>query len=127
MGPVARDARGTLRGAEAVIYKDLTATLLAQELGAHALLLLTDVAAVVDNFGTGDATPIDRASPEALRRLTSPGSMGPKVDAACRFVERGGAMAAIGSLTDALGLLAGSAGTIVTATGTYPSMSTMVQ
>ena len=116
--PVVADEEGGFRGVEAVVDKDLTAALLAQEVGADALLLLTDVAAVQDGYGTQDARPIRRATPAQLRgRLRAgafpAGSMGPKVEAACRFAAATGGMAAIGCLDDAQALLDGSAGTIV--------------
>ena len=114
--PVTRDAAGFLRGAEAVVDKDLTAALLARALHADALLLLTDVDCVQDQYGTQQARPIRLATPGVLRALRFPaGSMGPKVDAACRFVEATGAMAAIGRLDDAEALLYRKAGTIVAA------------
>jgi len=112
--PVVADASGALRGVEAVVDKDLTAALLASATGADALLLLTDVDAVVDGFGTPDARPIRHASPPQLRARSFPaGSMGPKVEAACRFVEATGGTAAIGRLDAAEALLGGTAGTIV--------------
>jgi carbamate kinase len=112
--PVCRDAEGHLHGIEAVIDKDLTAALLARELGADALLLLTDVDAVETDFGTDHARPIRHTSPVALRAGAFPaGSMGPKVDAACRFVEATGNRAMIGRLEDASQLLAGSKGTLI--------------
>ena len=114
--PVTRDAGGFLRGAEAVVDKDLTAALLGRALCADALLLLTDVDCVQDQYGTQQARPIRLATPSVLRALRFPaGSMGPKVDAACRFVEATGAMAAIGRLDDAEALLYRKAGTIVAA------------
>jgi len=114
--PVTRDAAGFLRGAEAVVDKDLTAALLARALHADALLLLTDVDCVQDQYGTQQARPIRLATPSVLRALQFPaGSMGPKIDAACRFVEATGAMAAIGRLDDAEALLYRKAGTIVAA------------
>lgn len=114
--PVTRDITGTLRGVEAVVDKDLTATLLAQEIDADALLLLTDVAAVQDGYGTPDARPIHQATTAELRaRFFPAGSMGPKIEAVCRFVERTGKMAAIGQLADAQALLDRKAGTIITA------------
>ncbi len=113
--PVSRSGSGHLHGAEAVVDKDLTAALLARDLGADAVLLLTDVAAVETGFGHDDAKPIRRSSPSALRSEDfAPGSMGPKVEAACRFVESTGRVAAIGRLEDAVGLLDGTAGTRVT-------------
>jgi carbamate kinase len=115
--PVVRDDTGALRGVEAVVDKDLTAALLARDLAADALVILTDVDAVEDGYGTPQARPIHRATPQELRARTFPaGSMGPKVEAACRFVEATGGMAAIGRLGDAEALLAGKAGTIVVPT-----------
>src|SRR5207302_10583641 len=66
--PVVRDAAGTLHGAEAVVDKDLTAALLARALGADALLLLTDIAAVQDALRTAPARPLRRGPPAVLRR-----------------------------------------------------------
>ncbi len=118
--PVVADDEGGLRGVEAVVDKDLTAALLAEEIGADALLLLTDVPAVLDGYGTAGARPIRRVTPAQLRgRLAAgafaAGSMGPKVEAACRFAAATGGMAAIGRLDDAQVLLDGTAGTIVQA------------
>ena len=114
--PVIRDAAGNLRGVEAVVDKDLTASLLAHEIDADALLLLTDVAAVQDGYGGPAAKPIHQATPAELRGRSFPaGSMGPKIEAVCRFVERTGKMAAIGQLADAQALLDHKAGTIITA------------
>jgi carbamate kinase len=113
--PVVRQSDGDLTGVEAVIDKDLTAALLAEALKADMLLLLTDVPNVVDGYGTLHAQSIGWTSASDLRALDfAAGSMGPKVEAACRFVERTGGQAAIGRLTDAAALLAGDVGTIVT-------------
>lgn len=113
--PVMKDGTGQLRGVEAVVDKDLTASLLARSLDADALLLLTDVTAVQDGYGTPQARVIHRATPAELRARPFPaGSMGPKIEAVCRFVEATGRPAAIGQLSDAQALLAGEAGTIVT-------------
>jgi carbamate kinase len=112
--PVVADDSGALRGVEAVVDKDLTAALLARAVDADALLLLTDVDAVADRFGTPDARPIRQATPGELRARSFPaGSMGPKVEAACRFVEATGRMAAIGRLDAAEALLRREAGTVV--------------
>jgi carbamate kinase len=112
--PVTRGSDGALRGVEAVIDKDLAAALLARQLGADALLILTDVANVETGFGTPEARPIGHTTTDELRRLTFPaGSMGPKVDAACRFVEATGKPAMIGRITDAVEVLAGTCGTVV--------------
>jgi len=107
-------ANGHLHGVEAVVDKDPTASLLARELDADALLLLTDVAAIQDGYGTPQARPIRRATPAELRARAFPaGSMGPKVEAVCRFVDATGKPAAIGQLGDAQALLAGQAGTLI--------------
>ena len=112
--PVVRGADGRLRGAEAVIDKDLGAALLGRELGADALLVLTDVDGVEDGFGTPEATLLGRVTVAELRARSFPrGSMGPKVDAACRFVEATGRPAMIGKLEDAVDLLDGTRGTFV--------------
>lgn len=112
--PVVRDEDGRLRGIEAVIDKDRTAALLAELLDADALLLLTDVAAVEVGYGTPSARAIRRTSVEELRRRDFPaGSMGPKVEAACDFVQATGHLAAIGRLEDAEALLLGSKGTAI--------------
>jgi carbamate kinase len=114
--PVAASADGSLVGIEAVIDKDLTAALLAERLGVAQLLLLTDVPAVERDWGTPQARPIQRTTPQELRRLDfAPGSIGPKVEAACRFVERTGGTAAIGSLDQAAAVARGDAGTQVVA------------
>jgi carbamate kinase len=118
--PVIRDDNGQLRGVEAVVDKDLTSAVLAEALDADVLLVLTDVPAVMADFGTPDQRPVLRATPAGLRALNPPaGSMGPKVDAVCRFVELTGGTAAIGSLDDAAAILRGEAGTIVTPSGQY--------
>jgi carbamate kinase len=112
--PVVRGDDGRIRGAEAVIDKDLGAALLARQLDADALMLLTDVDGVEVGFGTPDSTLIRHANPSGLRAGSFPaGSMGPKVDAACRFVEATGRRAMIGRLQDAVELLQGSRGTTV--------------
>ncbi len=114
--PVVRRADGSLVGVESVIDKDRASGLLARELKADAFLMLTDVDAVYRGWGTAAAEPIRRATPASLRRLEfDPGSMGPKVEAACEFVARTGAVAGIGTLDGAAAILAGEAGTQVTA------------
>lgn len=112
--PVLIDANGTTSGAEAVIDKDETAAMLARELGADALVILTDVENVQLEFGLPGARAIGRTTPSALRSVSfASGSMGPKVDAACRFVELTGKPAMIGALGDVQGLLDRSCGTII--------------
>jgi len=112
--PVVAEA-GRLVGVEAVIDKDLTAALLAEELGADELVILTDVPHVERDWGTPAARAIGRASAAELRQLSfAAGSMGPKIEAACRFVERTGCEAVIGSLGDLAAVAHGDAGTRVT-------------
>ena len=118
--PVIRNTHGKLQGVEAVIDKDLTAAVLAEDLEADALLILTDVNGVYTGYGTPHAKQIPRATPDTLRALGLPaGSMGPKVEAVCRFVELTGDMAAIGRLQDATHIIQGTAGTIITPGGSY--------
>jgi carbamate kinase len=110
--PVDVDASGTVRGVEAVIDKDRSAALLAALLDADVLLLLTDVPAVVSDWGTAFARPLRHVTPDELRMLSfEPHSMGAKVAAAARFVERTGKRAAIGAVADATSVLVGEAGT----------------
>ncbi|MGQ0432472.1 MAG: carbamate kinase [Microthrixaceae bacterium] len=112
--PVVTDDAGGLRGVEAVVDKDLSAALLAKQLDADALLLLTDVDAVYAGWGSSHQRPIRETRPALLRPLDlAAGSIGPKVEAACRFAEGGGRFAAIGALGDAAAILRGEAGTIV--------------
>jgi carbamate kinase len=112
--PVTIDGAGTMRGVEAVIDKDLTAALLARRLGADLLLMLTDVEAVQLDWGTERARPLRAATPQQLRELDfAPGSMAPKVEAACRFVEATGGRAAVGALAEAERIVRGDAGTQV--------------
>ncbi len=92
-----------LCGVEAVIDKDLTAAILARDVGADTLIIATDVPAVMVGFGTPDARPLGRVTPAELREHAAAGqfargSMGPKVEAALRFVEGGGKRAVITSL-----------------------------
>jgi carbamate kinase len=117
--PVVVDPEGALRGVEAVIDKDRTAALLAEAIGADALLLLTDVSAVWTPWRDPAGRAIRTATPSALRAISfapsGQGSIGPKVEAACDFVERSGRFAAIGALEDASAILLGRAGTRVRA------------
>ncbi|MCC6236348.1 MAG: carbamate kinase [Dehalococcoidia bacterium] len=117
--PVYLDERGASFGVEGVVDKDLTSALLARELGADALLLLTDVDAVHLDWGSARARRVRYASPAALRAVAfEPGTMAPKVEAACRVAEATGRTAYIGSLDDAAQLLEGTAGTAVSASAT---------
>ncbi|MDA0634108.1 carbamate kinase [Nonomuraea sp. MCN248] len=124
--PVIRDQNGRLTGVEAVVDKDLTASVLAEALECDAFLSLTDVPRVLRDHGTPRESEIAHTTPYELRTLDLPaGSMGPKVEAACRFVEHTGDMAAIGRLDQAERILAGEAGTIVTPSARWPLTSTL--
>ena len=104
-----------LVGVEAVIDKDLASALLARDLRADALAIVTDVDAVYEGWGTPEQRAIRRATPEALAETEfAADSMGPKVRAACSFVEETGGLAVIGSIGDTPALLRGEAGTVVT-------------
>jgi carbamate kinase len=112
--PVVVDEEGRLKGVEAVIDKDLAGELLARSLGANFLLMLTDVSGVYERWGSPDQRLIERTTPDELRRLPfAAGSIGPKVEAACRFVEATDGIAAVGALDRALETVAGTAGTTV--------------
>lgn len=116
--PVAVDPEGRLRGVEAVIDKDLGAAVLARDLAADVLLIATDVPHVVLGWGTPEAESLGTVTVAELRGYAAEGhfasgSMGPKVDAACRFVERGGERAVITSLSHITDALDGAAGTVV--------------
>jgi carbamate kinase len=103
-----------LTGVEAVIDKDLASAALAAAVQADALLIVTDVDAVYLDWGTPDQRAIARATPAELSAHSfADGSMGPKVLAACEFVEQTGGVAAIGSVNDAHALLDGRAGTLI--------------
>ena len=113
-----RGADRKLVGVEAVIDKDLCSELLARELDADLLVMLTDADAVYADWGKPTQRPIRRTSPEALAGIPfAAGSMGPKVEAACRFAKATGKRAAIGALSDLNLIIAGEAGTTVDPTG----------
>jgi carbamate kinase len=114
---VTRADCGAYRGIECVVDKDLTSALLAEQLGADCLMMLTDVPAVFTGFGTPLAREIRRATPSELDPSLFPaGSMGPKVEAACRFARAPGRRACIGNLAEVRAILEGRSGTTVTAT-----------
>lgn len=113
--PVVRRADGCLVGIEAVIDKDMASSLLATELKADIFLLLTDVDGVYKQWGRPEAQRLLRLSPMAMREYDfAPGSMAPKVKAACEYVEQTGGIAGIGTLSDAAAILSGKAGTLIT-------------
>ena len=114
--PVSRGASGSLVGVDAVVDKDLAAVVLAEAVGADALLLLTDVPAVHLGWAGPDRIPIRRlslagAADGVAEGTFAAGSMGPKVTAAAAFVGTTGRFAAIGALEDAVAVLEGRAGT----------------
>jgi carbamate kinase len=110
------DAEKTLVGVEAVIDKDFASELLAREVAADLFVMATDVDAVYVGWGTPDQRALGQVAVGELRQETFPaGSMGPKVEAACRFVEATGGRAAIGQLTQIQKIVSGDAGTQVVA------------
>lgn len=116
--PVTANKDGGLKGVEAVIDKDLAAQILANDIGAEILLLLTDVEKVALNYGKPNQTNLDEiSSAEAQQYLKkghfAPGSMGPKVEAAIGFVNAGGKKAVISSLDAGARALEGKAGTTI--------------
>jgi carbamate kinase len=116
--PVVRDPDGRVRGVEAVIDKDLTAALLADALGADVLVIATDVDHCVVGWGTPEAREIGRTTPDELAAYASAGhfasgSMGPKVEAALRFVRSGGRRAVITALARIADAVEGRVGTVV--------------
>lgn len=116
--PVIQDKQGNLKGVEAVIDKDLASQCLALDIEADIFLILTDVPAVYLNFGTESQEPIERIQAGAMRKLleqkTFPaGTIGPKVEAAVRFVEMGGEKAVIAGLEQAEDALKGKTGTTI--------------
>ena len=120
--PVVRDAAGHLHGVEAVIDKDLTAALLATAIGADALVIATDIEHVAVGWGTPQERALGVVTPDELEAYAAQGefasgSMGPKVEAALRFVRSGGSRTVITDLhriADALGGDAGTAGRVGT-------------
>ena len=109
-------ANRKLVGVECVIDKDLASELLARELDADLFIMLTDIDAVYVDWGKPTQKAIRRASPAAIGAMPFPaGSMGPKVEAACRFASATGKRAAIGALADLSRILTGEAGTTVSA------------
>src|SRR5690625_1861961 len=117
--PVTTDDDGGVHGVEAVIDKDLGAALLAREVGADVLVIATDVDYAVLGYGTATAEPLGHVDVATLRAHAADGhfaggSMGPKVEAACRFVEQGGQQAVITSLEQIAAAVHGEAGTVVT-------------
>ncbi|HEX7717786.1 MAG TPA: carbamate kinase [Marmoricola sp.] len=112
--PTMFDEHGDLHGVEAVVDKDATSAMLAEELDADLLVIATDVDGVYADWGTPQQRRLEHAAPDELDGLgLAEGSMGPKVEAAARFVRASGRRAVIGSLDDLAALVGGTAGTIV--------------
>jgi carbamate kinase len=116
--PVVREPDGSLRGIESVIDKDLAAALLADTVGVDLLLVATDVAHAILGFGTPEARPIERVSVAEMRGYAAEGhfasgSMGPKVEAVCRYVEKSGQPGVITSLDNIVAGVRLQSGTIV--------------
>jgi carbamate kinase len=114
--PVVRDARGVRTGVPAVIDKDLTSAHIANVLGIDELLILTAVPRVAVNYGKSDQKELAEVSLEEIKAFHReghfpPGSMGPKIDAAIRFLEGGGKRAIISHLDHAVPALRGETGT----------------
>jgi carbamate kinase len=119
--PVVREPDGSLRGVEAVIDKDLGAALLARSISADRLVIATDVDHAILGFGTVEARPIGEVEVSTMREYAAQGhfasgSMGPKVDAVCRFVEASGGTGVITSLGNIVAGVRGGSGTIVVPT-----------
>ncbi|HIF9416494.1 carbamate kinase [Photobacterium damselae] len=105
---------GTSSGVECVIDKDLTAELLAEKINADLFIILTD-GSVYKNYGKEDQAEMRRATPAGLSEFNFPaGSMGPKIDAVCQFVNSGRGNAAIGSLFELDKIIVNEAGTLIT-------------
>jgi carbamate kinase len=118
--PVIRGPKGTRTGIQAVIDKDLTSAHMANVLGIDTLMILTAVPRVSINWGKPDQQDLDVITLRQLKQLHEQGhfpagSMGPKVEAAIRFIEGGGEHAIIGHLDEAMDALTGATGTHVIA------------
>ncbi len=118
--PVIRGPKGVRHGIAAVIDKDLTSAHMANVLGIETLLILTAVPNVAIHFGTAQERPLGRVSLSEIRAYQAEGhfpagSMGPKIDAAIRFLEGGGERVIIGHLDDAMAALGGDSGTHIVA------------
>lgn len=114
--PVVRDALGHYSGVSAVIDKDLSSAMLANQLGARSLVMLTGVERVALDFGKPSQRPVDRMTVAEARQYHAdgqfpPGSMGPKIDAALRYLDGGGKEVVITSIERLYDALQGSAGT----------------
>lgn len=110
--PVIEMNNGSIAGVEAVIDKDLASSLLARQLGADLLLMLTDIDAVYSGWGTQAARALGKVAVSELSVAGfAAGSMRPKIEAAIEFTRATGMPAAIGRLEDAAAIVAGTRGT----------------
>lgn len=114
--PVIRSGKRQRHGVEAVIDKDRTSALMANVLGIDDLMILTTVPSVMVNYGKPDQRELHRVEVAEIKKLHAeghfpPGSMGPKIDAAIQFLERGGRRVMIGQLDDVMSILRGKVGT----------------
>ncbi len=116
--PVMQDDKGDYQGLEAVIDKDRAGEVMAQEIGADTFMMVTDVEHALMNFGKENAAPIGEVTVAEAQRLADeghflPGSMGPKVASAIKFVQDGGKRAIISSLDKTVEAFEGKTGTII--------------
>jgi carbamate kinase len=116
--PVYHDPILGLEGLDAVVDKDRVSSILGSQLGAEVLMILTNVDAVFEGWGTPEARPIRKMSVEQAESMIAAGSldaggMKPKVEAAASFVQRGGARAVIARLSDGPAALRGETGTTI--------------
>lgn len=116
--PVVRATDGGLRGIEAVIDKDLTAAMLARQVEADVLVIATDVEHAVIGWGTPQARNVGRVSLAEMEQLAAEGhfasgSMGPKIEAALRFVRAGGARSVVTALSRIVEAVEGEVGTVI--------------
>lgn len=121
--PTVRDADGKLHGVEAVIDKDLTAALIADQVNADLLIIATDVDSVILNWGTDLAKPVGEVSVAEMEQIVveqkfAEGSMGPKVQAVINFAKTGKGAGIITSLAKIAKAVEATAGTRVVPTGT---------
>ena len=120
--PVVREANGQLSAVGGVVDKDLASAVLAAEIGAEELYLLTSVRQVALGFGTAQERRLDRVTVSQARAYLAqghfpPGSMGPKIEAACRYLEQGGKRALITDIYSLLQALDGETGTWIVPDG----------
>ena len=118
--PVIRSGKRQRHGVEAVIDKDRTSALMANVLHIDDLMILTAVPRVAVNYGKPDQWELNRVGLAEIKKLYAeghfpPGSMGPKIDAAIQFLERGGRRVMIGRVDDVMPILHGKAGTHILA------------